>query len=377
MRFYKILQAKQCGNAEGLTAYERQFVEYLKKIDIKTITGVLPLSFTAKGGTAADWVIYGNDENGTENLVESIEQGTWIVTGFVKLDATTRCRVGNIIDVVGGQQYTMYLECPSHNGRLNIQFKNDAGTSKGETGWKNVGESGSYTATIPLYVTKITIILSIDEGSGKCSPANFTNVMLIKGSTAPDHYIPYQKGVGERTENLWDNDDIVTGGINTITGQPENNENFKRTDNYIPVDPDESYYLNGMTGGLRIFQYDANKGFTTSFLRTSAGAFSLDASTRYIKISGQSIGFTNVIMLVKGSIAPTTYIPYGYQIPLTISQQGEQSDKTYDIYIGDSPLTEGETVSKTSTGVDIELFNGENTVSTTLYNKPAMEIKYK
>lgn len=57
MRFYKILKAKQCGNAEGLTAYERQFVEYLKKIDIKTITGVLPLTFTAKGGTAVDWVI--------------------------------------------------------------------------------------------------------------------------------------------------------------------------------------------------------------------------------------------------------------------------------------------------------------------------------
>jgi hypothetical protein len=49
----------------------------------------------------------------------------------------------------------------------------------------------------------------------------------------------------------------------------------------------------------------------------------------------------------------------------------------YDIYIGDTPLTEGETVSKTSTGQDIELFEGENVVSTTLYNKPKMEIKYK
>jgi hypothetical protein len=66
----------------------------------------------------------------------------------------------------------------------------------------------------------------------------------------------------------------------------------------------------------------------------------------------------------------------GYYVPLTISQQG-QPDKTYDIYIGDTPLTEGETVSKTSTGQDIELFEGENTVSTTLYNKPTMEIKYK
>jgi hypothetical protein len=79
---------------------------------------------------------------------------------------------------------------------------------------------------------------------------------------------------------------------------------------------------------------------------------------------------------VKGSTAPTTYIPYGYQIPITVSQQGE-TDKNYDIYIGDSPLTEGKTVSKTSTGVDLELFEGENTISTTLYNKPTMKIYYK
>ena len=80
------------------------------------------------------------------------------------------------------------------------------------------------------------------------------------------------------------------------------------------------------------------------------------------------------VMLVKGSTAPDHYVPYGFEIPLTISQAG-QTDKTYDIYIGDSPLTEGETVSKTSTGQDIELFDGENTVSTTLYNKPSMEIE--
>jgi hypothetical protein len=95
-------------------------------------------------------------------------------------------------------------------------------------------------------------------------------------------------------------------------------------------------------------------------------------SDSYSIANGQEVD----VMLVKGSTAPTTYIPYGYQIPITVSQQGE-TDKNYDIYIGDSPLTEGETVSKTSTGQDIELFGGENTVSTTLYNKPTMEIKYK
>jgi hypothetical protein len=59
----------------------------------------------------------------------------------------------------------------------------------------------------------------------------------------------------------------------------------------------------------------------------------------------------------------------------TLQNEQGATTKTVDIYIGDSPLIEGETVSKTSTGIDIELFNGENTISTTLYNKPTMEIK--
>lgn len=69
------------------------------------------------------------------------------------------------------------------------------------------------------------------------------------------------------------------------------------------------------------------------------------------------------------------FIPYGYQVPITVSQTG-QTYKNYVIYIGDSQLTDGETITKSSTGVDIELFEGENTVSTTLTNKPIMEIKY-
>ena len=64
-----------------------------------------------------------------------------------------------------------------------------------------------------------------------------------------------------------------------------------------------------------------------------------------------------------------------YKIPLLVTS-GQQSNQ-HTLYIGDAPLTEGETVSKTSTGVDLELLEGKNTVSTTLYNKPEMTIKYK
>jgi hypothetical protein len=83
-------------------------------------------------------------------------------------------------------------------------------------------------------------------------------------------------------------------------------------------------------------------------------------------------------IVASGAVAYTDcYGSQGITPAVVIPMDEVYNSHEYDIYIGDTPLTEGETVSKTSTGVDIELFEGENTVSTTLYNKPTMEIKYK
>ena len=69
-----------------------------------------------------------------------------------------------------------------------------------------------------------------------------------------------------------------------------------------------------------------------------------------------------------------TMITQGYRIPLQIKQG--TTTKTVDFYIGSAPLTEGQSISKTSTGTEIELYQGENTISTTLGNKPEMKIDY-
>lgn len=46
----------------------------------------------------------------------------------------------------------------------------------------------------------------------------------------------------------------------------------------------------------------------------------------------------------------------------------------YRFNIGNAPLTEGQSISKTSTGIDIAAMAGSNTISTDLYNKPSMSI---
>lgn len=85
------------------------------------------------------------------------------------------------------------------------------------------------------------------------------------------------------------------------------------------------------------------------------------------------------LMLVEGSTTPSTFEPYqigigqrtnnGYIVPLSVN------GNTVNIPIGNAPLTEGQSVNKTSTGVDIAAQAGSNTITTSLYNKPSMSIE--
>lgn len=235
----------------------RHIIDLLEDRTIKTITGVLPLTFTTTENKLRDWEIRGNDDvyegqqgvgERTENLVESIENGSWSPTGFTKQVNTIRCRVSNVIDIDEGAIYTIFGETTgSISGMYLVQFKQDDGTSVLESGWKSFGTS----VTAPTGATKSTVIIALSDNS-VCQSTDFANIMLVKGSTAP-----------------------------------------------------------------------------------------------------------------------SSYVPFGYEIPLTVNG----TPQTF--YIGDSPLTAGQSISKTSTGIDIATAEGENTISTTLYNKPEMTIKYK
>ena len=68
-----------------------------------------------------------------------------------------------------------------------------------------------------------------------------------------------------------------------------------------------------------------------------------------------------------------TTITQGYHVPLDI--RSENNEKHMDIYIGDSPLTEGQSVSRESTGVEIELYRGQSVIDTSLSRKFEMNAK--
>lgn len=250
-----------------------------EKDNIKSVTGVLPLTFTAKGGTAADWVISGNAQGvgeRTRNLFDC------------------RKNSNNYTDItVAGVRFLYRNQSITLSQTANNRYPQQ----------QISGENGILT---PVKNTQYYGKLYIDN-----APENANIYMLLHASTDGSSYTTIAT--------------IKSAGVT-----------FTPNDDYIKY--------------------------------------------RWLFVAeGDGITYNNTIVrfaIVEGSTAPAEYIPYGYQIPLAISQAG-QTDKNYDIYIGDSPLTEGETVSKTSTGVDIDLFEGENTVDTSLYNKPEMKIDYK
>ena len=417
---------------------------------IKTITGVLPLTFTSKGGNAVDWVIEGNDDNGTENLFDAEKYVAGVRTtgyGISKIASTA-----NEISVTPISNYSTWYTVPTRK-KSDGNMPQTAGTqlvkidAEGEQAYTlNLSSNNPLTGTLTFtnenfetlnenYIVFSSAILpftfTTPQGTKYIflrfgnnnvdSDTIITNVMIVEGSTAPDHYIPYQQGVGQRTENLFDigtsasdyvgasigveideynlsmnivasgstwtyrNKKILTTGEHTVSLSSD--KTYPRV--YIALrNQDDSGWLTDSDASISGFSYNSyyhgwfkdvsrtTGNVATSVIIPSCLYWQIGFGYNSIAANVGTIGTLSNIMLVEGSTVPDHYIPYGYQIPLTVSQQG-QPDKSYTFYIGDTPLTEGQQVSKTSTGQDIELFEGENTISTTLYNKPEMEIKYK
>ena len=328
------------------------------------------MTFTAKGGNATDWVIYGNDENGTENFFGDYE--TFPSTHIANVNAWTSYDGGGLCQRVkceGNTEYTLSFANTSSLFRISASSTNDVPTANNPVIVQrlvNTTNSNSETFTTPNNAKFIIVQISYDEQE------LLNSAMLVKGSTAPDHYIPYQKGVGQRTKNLLDVDsyELLLTDTNTYRCAVSLGK--------LPAGDYTLSYVSASGKSLYIvlrtdITYNNYTASSPYIFRVSANVDEVMVRTTQQTASPwTNVGITDVML--RAADTDAEFIPYGYEIPLSISQTG-QTDKTYDIYIGDSPLTEGETVSKTSTGVDIELFEGENVVSTTLYNKPTMEIE--
>ena len=370
-------------------------------------TGVLPLTFTAKAENAADWTIYGNDEPGENhwhqnaysttinNVLISADTSSLTISSngsSAMISATSDVWKNAIKTLIGSGEYTYQYTITGTHTNMAIGFYKSDGTIV------FTSNQNAYSGTFTSDNTEYYNGFYLPNGwSGNITVTQ----MLVKGSTAPDHYIPYQQGVGERTANLadfiapvytYDNfyaiktlaqaqrqphcifldtgDYIIYANLTsdlwdikafTETGEVISDNRFSG-ESLISHAPSQYWFnLTWKEGG-------SNYWYFVSRLDLSRGVVIHLQQPTWILICSNTSKATQ-FSITPGSTAPAEYSPYGYEIPLTINN----TPQTF--YIGDNPLTAGQSISKTSTGVDLELFEGENTVSTTLYNKPSMEIE--
>ena len=200
-------------------------------------------------------------------------------------------------------------------------------------------------------------------------------------TTAADLFSWYIKGnmqhkTGDKTENLFDTFDIVgkvpsvTSGelVNSISGGTTSLITLSETIVSLTIFSNMQVYL---------FLYDENEVFIGYAAITSMGTIRSSIITgynnaKYARIRIDSISLYNKnITFVYGSTAPSSYIPYGFKIPISCNQN------LTNIYL-DTPLDEGEILYSTDVDTAIITDIGDNTLSVLTEAQPSeMQIVYK
>lgn len=177
------------------------------------------------------------------------------------------------------------------------------------------------------------------------------------GTPTPENPI-VPSGCGVRTENLFDKDNynLIRANAGTGQGQLYGDPRTAPYAIYIPVTGGETYSfysqaalssscftINTPAIGVSITLNGANTFGTTNVRPAPASAnylvlFLETASATQDKLDSDLATLT----IVKSSTAPTSYIPYGYKLPLTVN------GVEYPIYLDDAQLAKDEYVDSTT-----------------------------
>lgn len=213
----------------------------------------------------------------------------------------------------------------------------------------------------------------------------------------------------------WENCYRSPQGYNVIIGDQYVDEKIQRnyyvsTYDVIPVEPETEYTLafyNGSVPDYRYFYFiyfdntvsnlveptqvpegerNPNIGYTSLYLGIngkSYGTITTPARTAYMRIcvgntSESSINTANIgdTMLNKGKY-PFPYIADDstkYAVPVVVTSG---NDTYYYVFSLTAPLSTGDVISKTSTGVNIPTYSGTNVLTVDTPTLPQIYIKYK
>lgn len=164
------------------------------------------------------------------------------------------------------------------------------------------------------------------------------------GTPSPDMPVDVA-GCGVRTENLLNQDadgweraySVTQDGNTTYNG-------FFDASPYIEILPEKVYTLVDRNSGSGVYNafYDTDKNFISSFGAYGQMLYTATSppNAKYIRCSVMSLSRypdgARRAMLIEGDTEPPAYIPYGYKIPVTVSN-GTDTVAT-PVYIGAEPL---------------------------------------
>lgn len=181
----------------------------------------------------------------------------------------------------------------------------------------------TYTGTLPATLT--------NTKAGYLHRYKIYGNTVQDGTPTPENPI-VPSGCGERTENLFDKDATLDGyWLSSTTGKTVPQAGYSVSD-YIRASDGESYTL--VEAGKTFCWYDENKGFISTTIGTTASA---PTGAAYFRVNLYTAN-KRITMVIEGSTAPTSYIPYGYKLPLT------SGNTPVDIFIGDDTLSTDEYV---------------------------------
>lgn len=382
--------------------------------------GTLPLTFTSHmAGNADNWSISGNDNAG-KNKLEITEDTTtkYDVTFTVNSNDGSIVATGTCSSSSANQAQFNFQgssKPPISDGLISdgmiISCENLIAGTRFSLAYYDANDS--YISEQICDYTNSSQVISIPSNTAtyrfyvrKTASAGGTTVVfkpMLRSADTSETFEPYQQGVGEMTKNILDissfedidqnnvvmtlNDDNATITVYTTDTPTANMQalyNFMVSDtgNYLLSGVPEvvantslNIYIWDRDASGRAKAWDKVTDMDTCNKNNQSVEVYLEQEVRYqLRVRAQtSYGKHEEPVIVSPMVrkADTTadFIPYGYEIPLNVNGSMQ------DIYIGRTPLTAGQSVSKTSTGVDVAVMAGSNTITTGLYNKPSMSIE--
>lgn len=331
-----------------------------KKLKGIPYTGTLPAVLTGtKAGYLYRYKVYGNMGENLYNKNDS----SMNFNGFINTNGTVMISsLGSFSIIVPVKTNTTYTIVKPATSRFRVglftsyPYEGETATTiYGDRSGSGFDYGTSLTFTTSNDTSYILAFIRNYDAAGTTNEQMKNSTMVLEGSIPSESYIPHEE-CGERTVNLFNSQDVAIGkyiasdGTETTsvgTGDLTLNHSAmvaispltaytfsinKSTENTAVDNAFCWFDENGMiiTRDLFDAEYWETK-ITKTYQSPSNATFLM------INFRGTTDKFASG-MIVEGSIVPSTYEPYGYKLPLTSAGQD------VDIYIGDETLSTDEYV---------------------------------